>query len=68
MTTTDGAVPVNVLNFVRAETDHYFDSLLAQSGRVNRWRHHREPASIDEQAEAAVLDGSWSFPDLGPAS
>jgi hypothetical protein len=41
---------VDALNFVRAETDRYFDDLLARSGGVNRWQHIREPAPVDQQA------------------
>ncbi len=39
---------VNVDNFVRAESDRYFDTLLVDVG-VNEWRHQREPASVDDQ-------------------
>lgn len=40
---------VDAVNFIRAETDRYFDDLVARSGGVNRWHHTREPAPIDEQ-------------------
>ncbi len=43
-----GVVLVNVDNFVRAESDRYFDSLLANVD-VNTWEHQREPASVDDQ-------------------
>ena len=36
-------------NFVRAETNRMLVGLQAQAGGVNRWKHHREPASLDEQ-------------------
>ena len=39
---------VNVDNFARAETDRMFTALAADVG-VNRFVHHREPASIDDQ-------------------
>ena len=43
------ATPVTNDNFVRAETDRYFASLVAEAGGVNRWHHTREPASVDHQ-------------------
>lgn len=39
---------VNVVNFVRAETDHMF-AALSPKGRVNRFTHRRESASVDVQ-------------------
>jgi hypothetical protein len=44
-----GAVPVNVDNFNRAETDRMFAALQHQAGGVNTLLHHREPASLDDQ-------------------
>lgn len=41
---------VDAVNFIRAESDRYFDDLVARSGGVNRWHHTREPAPIDKQA------------------
>jgi len=43
------AVPVDVENFVRAETARMFDGLLAMVGDVNRWFHFRAPTPIDKQ-------------------
>jgi hypothetical protein len=43
------AVPVNVDNFVRAETDRMFASLLERCAGVNRFDHARAPAPIDQQ-------------------
>jgi hypothetical protein len=40
---------VHAANFVRAESDRYFDDLLERSGRVNRWRHTRGPAPVENQ-------------------
>jgi hypothetical protein len=40
-------VPVDVLNFVRAETDTYMDDLAAEA--PGAWRHHREPADVNNQ-------------------
>jgi hypothetical protein len=40
---------VHAANFVRAESDRYFDDLLERSGGVNRWHHTREPAPVDHQ-------------------
>ena len=68
---------VDAVNFVRAETDRYFDDLIARSGGVNRWHHTREPAPIDKQVvvrmnrdtlySSAILDVSQgatvSMPD-----
>jgi para-nitrobenzyl esterase len=50
MTLTERAVatPVNVSNFVRAETDLYF-SRLAQQGGLGRFIHSREMANVDAQ-------------------
>ena len=36
-------------NFVRAETNRMLVGLQSQAGGVNRWKHHRGPASLDEQ-------------------
>jgi hypothetical protein len=44
------ATLVNVDNFARAESDRMFAPLSQQAGGVNRLLHHREPASIDDQA------------------
>ena len=43
------AIPVTHDNFVRAETDRYLASLVAEAGGINRWHHTREPASVDHQ-------------------
>ncbi|GEO17588.1 DUF1254 domain-containing protein [Microvirga aerophila] len=42
------AIPVTVDNFVRAETDTYFGSMVKQVG-LGRFLHHREPMSVDRQ-------------------
>ena len=44
-----GRVRVDAVSFVRAESDSYFDSLLAAAGGLGRWHHVREPAPVDEQ-------------------
>ncbi len=36
-------------NFVRAETNRMLVGLQGEAAGVNRWKHHREPASLDEQ-------------------
>ena len=36
-------------NFVRAETNRMLVGLQAQAGGLNHWKHHREPASLDDQ-------------------
>jgi len=43
------AVPVNVENFVRAETDRMFSVLQAQAGGVNLLKHNRTPTPIEDQ-------------------
>jgi hypothetical protein len=42
-------IPVNVHNFVRAETDLYFRKAAVDDGAFGRLRHRREMASIDKQ-------------------
>src|SRR5512135_856898 len=42
-------VPVDAVNFVRAESDTYFDSLVSSAGGLGRWHHIREPAPVDGQ-------------------
>jgi len=44
-----GAIPVNVDNFVRAESDTYIGNLAKESGGLAKFHHRREPASIDDQ-------------------
>ena len=44
-----GPVRVDAVSFVRAESDTYFDSLLATAGGLGRWHHIREPAPVDSQ-------------------
>jgi hypothetical protein len=43
------AIPVNVENFVRAESDRMFAALHADAGGVNRLKHNREPTPIEHQ-------------------
>lgn len=73
------AVPVNVDNFVRAETARMFDNALSLSGGVNRWYHYREPTPVESQPvirmnrdtlySAAIVDISKgarvTLPDTG---
>ena len=70
---------VNVDNFARAETDRMFTALQLQAGGVNVLRHHREPASLEEQPvirqnrdtlySSAIVDisagATLSLPDSG---
>lgn len=42
-------IRVNVDNFARAETGRMFRDLQADAGGVNRFRHNRAPAAIDDQ-------------------
>ncbi|MFD7307915.1 DUF1214 domain-containing protein [Promicromonospora sp. NPDC059942] len=49
-------------NFVRAETNRMLVGIQAQAGGVNRWRHNREPASVDEQTVIRMnRDTLYSF-------
>lgn len=42
-------IPVNVDNYVEAETAAMFDNQLAMTGGVNRWVHYRVPTPVDQQ-------------------
>lgn len=42
-------LPVDVDNFVRAESDRMFAAIQARSGGVNRWSHYRAPTPVDQQ-------------------
>src|SRR6476620_2627459 len=55
-------VPVNLDNFVRAETDRMFAALQADAGGVNVFRHNREPTSIEGQTVIRMnRDTLYSF-------
>lgn len=43
------AEPVNVLNFVRAESDNQFNGYAAKAGGVGKLLHLREPYSVENQ-------------------
>jgi len=45
---TEGAVPVTVENFIRAESDLYMGNTVKE-GALGRFVHRREPAAIDGQ-------------------
>jgi hypothetical protein len=45
----EGAVPVGIDNFPRAESDLYFSSMLKDAGGLGKLLHRREPATIDNQ-------------------
>src|SRR3954453_21872282 len=56
------AIHVSVDNFARAETDRMFSDLQRDAGGVNRFRHNRAPASIDEQTVIRMnRDTLYSF-------
>jgi hypothetical protein len=56
------ATPVDVDNFVRAETDLMFAGLAASAGGTNRWTHRRQPAAIDDQVVVRLnRDTLYSF-------
>ncbi|MGX7678750.1 DUF1214 domain-containing protein [Jatrophihabitans sp. DSM 45814] len=53
---------VNMDNFVRAETNRMLVGIQAQAGGLNRWKHNREPASLDEQTVIRMnRDTLYSF-------
>lgn len=53
---------VNVDNFVRAETHRMFADIQLAAGGVGKFRHNREPASIDEQTVIRLnRDTLYSF-------
>lgn len=54
--------PVNVDNFVIAETARMFAGLQAAAGGINVFRHNAQPASIDEQTVVRLnRDTLYSF-------
>ena len=56
------SIHVNVDNFVRAETDRMFADIQQSAGGINRFRHNREPASIEEQTVIRMnRDTLYSF-------
>ena len=56
------AEQVNVDNFARAETHRMMAGLQRDAGGVNRFRHNREPASVDEQTVIRMnRDTLYSF-------
>ena len=57
----DGAVPVTVQNFARAESDNYLAVNVKKAG-LGRLAHNREPASIDDQTVIRLnRDTLYSF-------
>jgi hypothetical protein len=75
-----GAIPVTVDNFARAETDLYFNTAVKQAGGTGRFFHYREPMPIEKQTvvranrdtlySAALVDleagpATISLPDAG---
>lgn len=47
--TATAAEPVNVLNYMRAETDRQFKDYAAKAGGVGKLAHMREPYSVKDQ-------------------
>ncbi len=43
------SIPVNVDNYVRAETASQIDRFLKLTGGVNKWHHNRQPTPLDKQ-------------------
>ncbi len=55
-------IKVNVDNFARAETDRMFADLQRDTGGINRFRHNREPAPVDQQTVIRLnRDTLYSF-------
>ncbi len=48
-TAADGGEPVNVLNYIRAESDMQFKDYAAKAGGVGRLLNLREPYSVEHQ-------------------
>ncbi|WP_338827867.1 DUF1254 domain-containing protein [Bradyrhizobium sp. 27S5] len=68
----DGAVPVTVDNFIRAESDLYLGNIARENG-FGRFNHNREPASLDKQAvirlnRDTLYSGAVFDLDAGPVS
>ena len=74
------SVPVTVDNFIRAESDLYFSTIVLKEGGFGKFSHRREPAAIDNQTvirlnrdtlySAAVFDldadpVTITLPDVG---
>lgn len=60
--TTGGKVPVSVDNFIRAETDNYLAINAKDVGGLGKFKHSREPVSIDKQAVIRMnRDTLYSF-------
>ena len=41
-------VPVNVDNFIAAETARMLDTFVASAGGLDRWVHFRTPTPVDQ--------------------
>ncbi len=55
-------IKVNVDNFARAETDRMLADLQRDTGGINRFRHNREPARVDQQTVIRLnRDTLYSF-------
>jgi hypothetical protein len=67
-----GSLPVTLDNFARAESDAYIGNLL-KDGKLGKFKHNREPASIDNQTIIRLnRDTLYSFAvfdlDAGPVT
>lgn len=65
-------IPVTVENFVRAETDHYFDGIVRKHG-FGRFEHDREPTPVEQQTvirmnRDTLYSGAVFDLDAGPVS
>jgi hypothetical protein len=55
-------IPVNVENFVRAETHRMFHDIQRDAGGIGLFRHNRAPAAIDQQTVIRLnRDTLYSF-------
>jgi hypothetical protein len=55
-------IPVTVDNFTRAETDHYLAANVKDIGGLGKFKHSREPVSIDKQTVIRMnRDTLYSF-------
>jgi len=68
-----GPVPVNVDNFVRAESDLYIGNVVKDAGGLGTFLHHREPADIAHQSvirlnRDTLYSGVVLDLDAGPAT
>ena len=47
-----GTIPVTADNFIRAETDLYFNTVAIKEGGFGKFQHHREMMPVDDQNQS----------------